>query len=773
MIGLATHERDLALVRGVREAALAAPDEFVAAVARSLCGEGAPRPLEARCVFARYKPGRALALAFEVAFDDGAKRVVVAKSHASAKRESAPPYELASGALRPWAFDELSGAFLSVFPHDRELPGLPRALDPRRVARRIDELGLYAPLHVRPGPSRLETLRYKPERRAVLRLDLRLRERDDSPRVARQLIARVLPPADAARCAERRRAFDAALAAPLAPRLIDFEERTGILLEEHLAVESLRPGAFEFAQPCGELLAALHRVPVAAPRAPAPPPPLELDEWLGLAPWLAQLDLPALNSTRCAWRHGDLHVDQFARTADGAWRVLDLDLLDLGDPSADLASWIADEVAAAPADGDWEACGAQLLAGYRAGGGVAPDERELARWIAHALARLAVGALRRLERGALERSAELARRAECFASRGARAPRSAAHWIVERIDPASGGGARVITELTLDSGRARRRWVREAQGFRTELDPAADAALPLAAALREPARLGLAALHLLAYRPGRRLTLRGVRADGSSAIFKGYRRSRASAAELRARAASQLSSGLDGVRIPRVIAAHAELGALELEDLGGQPLELRSLAPARIERFGAALRRFQDSACFDGEARHGHAEELAVCRTHLERTRELEREPRGAADLLVRLERAGASLPPPHWRACHRDLHDGQLLELGDALGWIDFDLACEADSALDAANLVAHLALRRLQGCGARDEAHELVLNAAFARGLGRSGESGFQRRAAFYRAASHLRLALVYALRPQFERLPGQELEHARVALEEFLRA
>lgn len=773
MIGLAAHERDLALVVGAREAALADAEHLVAAVERSLCAVGAPKPLEATCVFARWKPGRALALAFEVAFDDGVRRVVVAKTHASSKRESAPPYELDAGGLRPWAFDERSGAFLSVFPHDRELPGLPRALDPRRVARRIDELGLYSPLRMRPGPSRLVTLRYKPERRAVLRLDLRLRERDDSPRVARQLIARVLPPLEAQRCAERRRTFDAASVAPLAPRFIDLEERTGILLEEHLAVESVRAGDFAHARECGALLAELHRVPVREDLPSSEPARLELDEWSAVAPWLARCAASELRASRRAWRHGDLHADQFARSADGAWRVLDLDLLDVGDPSEDLATWIADEVAAAPVEPVDDECGVALLEGYRAAGGVEPDERELALRVAHSLTRLAVGALRRLERGALERSMELARRAERFAARAGRGISVAQHWIVERIDPAPTGGGRVLTELSVDSVRARRRWRREERGECVELDPGADTALALGAALREPKKLGVASLELLAYRPGRRLTLRGVRADGSSAIFKGYRRSRARDAELRARAASQLSTSATGVRIPRVLALHAEWAALELEDLGGRALELRTLAPARLERFGAALRRFGDSACFDEAARHGHDDELAVCRTHLARTAELGHEPRGAAGLLSALDGASAEVPRPVWAACHRDLHDGQLLDLGDALGWIDFDLACTADSALDAANFVAHLALRRLQGCGPRDESHEHALAAAFARGLARSTEPGFERRAAFYRAATYLRLALVYALRPQFASAPDEQLELARRALEEFRRA
>ncbi|MEZ5973836.1 MAG: phosphotransferase [Planctomycetota bacterium] len=61
-------------------------------------------------------------------------------------------------------------------------------------------------------------------------------------------------------------------------------------------------------------------------------------------------------------------------------------------------------------------------------------------------------------------------------------------------------------------------------------------------------------------------------------------------------------------------------------------------------------------------------------------------------------------LPPHAWVACHRDLHDGQILISGGRPVLLDLDLLCAADPALDAGNLTAHFLLRELQAAGGAD---------------------------------------------------------------------
>lgn len=765
MIGLAAHRRDASLVRAAGERAPPSCDELVAAVQRTLVLDGGPRPTGARWVYARWKPGRALACAWEVAFDDGSTRVVSSKSHVGDKRAAPPSYTGAGAALRPWGFDSELEVFLSVFPSDRELPGLARAFDLRRVARHLDASGHFAPLCVRPGPSRVEALRYKPGRRAVLRLELKLRESDHSPRVARSLIARVLPPESASACAQLRRRFDALAFYGLCPRLVAAEERTGVLYEEALDVRAAAPTQFEHARIAGERLAQLHVVPLDALAAPEPVA-VGAQEWTALAPWLDAAGGEAPRARRRTWLHGDAHPDQFAVDPHGAWWLLDLDSLAVGDPCYDLASWIADALAArAHSSGalDSEDCAGELLAGYASAVGEAPRWSELAPWVAHALLQRAAAALRRLEEGALERSRLLADLARSVRGAGVATRENV---VIERIDPLRDGepNARVVTTLIETSARrAERQWHVERAGERLALAPAHDSALALGRALSSDA---LGTLEVLAYRPARRLTLRRRERDGRTSILKGYRRGRVAPAALRVRLAQSAGRAFVGVRTAELVALHADWNAVELEDLGGRPLDLRELAPARMELLGAALRGLQSHMPLEPLELHDDLAELAVLRAHLESARALSSAPEGAAVLVEQLERVRRQLPTGPIAVAHRDLHDGQLLELGDALGWIDFDLAACADVALDAANFCAHLTLRREQGLGPASEARERELRGALLCGLGRNDAPEFSARFEFYTAASYLRLALVYALRPPWRHLCAPLVRLARQA-------
>lgn len=64
--------------------------------------------------------------------------------------------------------------------------------------------------------------------------------------------------------------------------------------------------------------------------------------------------------------HGDWHLGQLARTADG-WQLIDVDDVGVGDPAWDLARPAGFWAAGLVEDEDWE----DFLGGYRAGGGPA------------------------------------------------------------------------------------------------------------------------------------------------------------------------------------------------------------------------------------------------------------------------------------------------------------------------------------------------------------------------------------------------------------------
>jgi len=746
VIGLAAHARDGLLPTSAGDPAAPSAEQLLAALQRSLADADAPRPCSARWVFARWKPAQALACGYEVLFSDGVTRWINAKWRAGFKPLAAGDQRRVDG-LRTLAYDAELGVTLALFPFDRELPGLERVLDLRRLARWFSALGLGAPLKVRPGPSRVEVLRYKPERRAVARLSLKMREQDDAPRVARTWFARIHPPEWSQRAATLRAQFDARVAPDLCPRLCAADARTGVWIEEALEVAACGADEFVHAFDAGATLARLHATPLPTAES-SEHESTEFAQWRESAPWVAQALASTPASGARVWRHGDFHPDQLARAADGTWRLLDLDALGPGDARADLASWIADALAAAP-ERDWREHAGALLEGYRSQSSAVPQVDELAPWVALALQRLACGALRRLELGALERSRVLAELAASIATRpGAR--EAVANFDVERIDPVRGApDARLETLLEKSrelGAHARRIWRVVSASPTRWLEPAGDEELALA---QQMEREG--GCELLAYRPGRRITLRR-RAGGASVILKGYRRGRVEAAAKGARVAMRLFADAAPLRAPRLLAVRAEQDALELEDLGGAPLAPQHWNAACAESIGAGLRRFQEAQEAPTFGEHGHDAELEVLDGQRERVERLGRVPRDWDRWRAALDLAARELAPAALVLAHRDLHDGQFLHLNGALGWLDFDLTCRADAALDVANLCAHFELRRIQQLWNTSGEDEALLRRALLAGQGRSNERGFAARFAFYSAAARLRLALVYALRPSW---------------------
>ena len=95
----------------------------------------------------------------------------------------------------------------------------------------------------------------------------------------------------------------------------------------------------------------------------------------------------------------------------------------------------------------------------------------------------------------------------------------------------------------------------------------------------------------------------------------------------------------------------------------------------------------------------------------------------------------------------HRDLHDKQLLWDGDSLGLLDFDTAARGEAALDLGNLWAHIELRHVQGRLTRQD-RDRILDL-----LGEvvAAAPTTLRRVVTHHRAARLRLAYVYAFRPQ----------------------
>jgi hypothetical protein len=334
---------------------------------------------------------------------------------------------------------------------------------------------------------------------------------------------------------------------------------------------------------------------------------------------------------------------------------------------------------------------------------------------------------------------------------------------VDRVDPRPDGTLFVQAEV---GGRLA--WYSCDGDQCQELQPATDPRLPLARHLDKlAAEYGTggqaAKVEVLAYKPQRRIVV-SVRGEaGDQRVLKGYRKSRLAQA---ARNHKLVGDCLmqSPVRVANLLKVNDTLRCLELENVRGRHLSLASRHDDNFFRLGSALRAIQ-SGSLAGLPNHGPEDELSVLDGLAERTL--------AAQVVV----------PPAWNEvrrrtghalarsgdvahclAHRDLHDGQIHECRDGLVLFDFDLLCVADPLLDAANLIAHLKLRELQGITDADERTVKACGRALLDGLDRDAEPDFRPRLRFYQATTFLRLTLVYALRRRWAHLSHNLLELAR---------
>lgn len=142
------------------------PDAFLEVLRKAL-PEG--RIERATPTYIRYKPGTNCLVAYRIDGDDGTE--LYAKVHgrdSDAKLRKATETTAVEGGLGPGRFAiEEAGIVVSVFPNDAKLRAIRRLGDPE-ARRRL--LSRVLPDRPELWDGRVETLRYKPERRYVARL---------------------------------------------------------------------------------------------------------------------------------------------------------------------------------------------------------------------------------------------------------------------------------------------------------------------------------------------------------------------------------------------------------------------------------------------------------------------------------------------------------------------------------------------------------------------------------------------------------------------------
>ena len=763
MTGLRARDRDRHLPARMGDGELVPPTDTVVLqlVRERLVADGADAPVSLEQVHARWKLGVAAATCYSVRWADGHERWVTWKKHLSGK---ARRHE-ASLAERPWrasmehrlrpAVLLEDGAQLVAFPRDRVLRGLERALDDRRTIRWIKELDLFAPDDVRRRRSRFEALRYKPERRAVLRAHLSLKS-PDGERAERSLGVRVLEPEEAARIAEARSLL-ASAEGLRTPRLEGADLEAGILLEEWIDGRSLPTNPLLTAPRVGAALARLHQLSCGSLEAASPGVDssllLRLDPDLHAEAVRLLASVPPVRA-RCLV-HGDQHAGQWLEVEDGSLALLDLDALRGGEPEEDLAAWLMD----VHLEGGPVAQARELLVeAHQAAGGPELDPRRLDQLLLRGCLLEAANTLRRMEAGAEARARALlddAARLEGLArltpvgSLTLPVPEGFEPDDVVRAEARKDG--RLVLELRHGGGT--RHFGRPLDGGWEELTLDEDEDLP--------GRTRLSMDDLLGWRPGRRAA--GRSDDGARAV-KVVRPKRLSAlAERFTRVHRALGDDHPDLVVPAVLGSDAEEGVLELAWCEGTIPSLDDHAAWRA--VGRAVYALQGLVPTEGLPLHGPEEELEVIETLGMRQALAGLElPLGIEGVHVDLTDQLPALREPV--AVHRDLHDGQLLSTPrGAIGLLDLDLLSAGPRELDLANLSVHLVLRAWQGRASVDAAWDA--RSALLEGFREAGESVDLEALGYYERTTALRLVLVYRMRPRWLSLVPGLMDLARTGV------
>ncbi len=272
---------------------------------------------------------------------------------------------------------------------------------------------------------------------------------------------------------------------------------------------------------------------------------------------------------------------------------------------------------------------------------------------------------------------------------------------------------------------------------------------------------------LVVHRPERRGVVRIAR-PGGEVFAKAVRPKRIGALVCASVGAAALVEGT-ALSVPQPTMIDRTAGVVHFRALAGDPLHARLGDPAAAALAGTALRMLHDRAPSADLPVHGARAEAAVVRGWVDRLAgslpSLDRDsPAGECALratalvegIVEMVEGGS---PGVVVPVHRDLHDKQILLDGDRVALLDCDTVARGEAALDLANLLAHLELRGMQGRCTAVEARAAADAALVAYAPAR----GVARRLSAYAAATYLRLACVYALRPTRPRLVSDLLDLA----------
>ncbi len=387
---------------------------------------GADPPEKVRITYVRYKPGTSCVVAYAFAFR-GAEPPLA--GYAKVYGDSDFEIALAKVADRRWQGERGLPAYLVLererlilffYPHDAELPGLRLFANPKGMQR-----ALYA--HVRhrfpedrwrisDSRLRVSLVRYKPEKRAVLRVETKAIERDGEERRNLVVYGRAYTAGLAAGRFDAMRSLEeqASVRGVRVPTALACLPSEGVILVDCLAGAPVTvPVLGADGSLPARIGAALHRVHQCRPRGVERLARAKIMDGCAataasiaaVAPGLAE---PARRVTETLRRlsarvpageeglvHGDFHPGQILADGEDVG-LLDFDRAHLGEVDEDLGNFRAHLLAAGGMDAG--ACDAVMEAMFAAHGrGWRRDSRATGFWTATGLINLAVQPFRTQE----------------------------------------------------------------------------------------------------------------------------------------------------------------------------------------------------------------------------------------------------------------------------------------------------------------------------------------------------------------------------------------
>jgi len=133
------------------------------------------------------------------------------------------------------------------------------------------------------------------------------------------------------------------------------------------------------------------------------------------------------------------------------------------------------------------------------------------------------------------------------------------------------------------------------------------------------------------------------------------------------------------------------------------------------------------------------------------------------------LETSAPALAENEFVPVHRDFYDKQILVGAKRITLLDTDTLSSGDPALDAGNFLAHLILRGKQHSLSEKTVGQAKTGFLEAYNSNKSSalEKDFEKRIVWWEAATLLRLACLYSLRPRWKKLALPLLEQAKKTL------